>query len=128
MNRYGRMAYDHTRQHRPRAFASMTDPVAYFYRLGEEIETRISQLRDELLGTVQATESPEDYRQRSYQTRRQAEEMVLTEMVWTEPEATIEDEDDAEILDSRFELALISETLVSAARSWNDEPAEPPRP
>ena len=127
MNRYGRMAYDHTSQHRPRAFASMTDPVAHFTRLGEEIESRMSDLRDRLLGTVGATESLEDYRQRSYQARRQAEETVLAEMVWTEPEATSEDEDDSEILDSRFQLRVISETLVSAARSWNDEPAEPPR-
>ncbi|MGH9164664.1 MAG: hypothetical protein ACRDZW_04000 [Acidimicrobiales bacterium] len=128
MNRYGRMAYDHTSQHRPRAFASMTDPVGHFTRLGEEIESRISELRGQLLGTIGTTESLEDYRQRSYQARRQAEEMVLAEMVWTDPEPTREDEDDQEILDSRSQLGLISETLVSAARNWSDEPVEPPRP
>jgi hypothetical protein len=128
MNRYGRMAYDHISQRRPAAFASMTDPVAHFTRLGEEIESRISELRDQLLGTIGATEGLEDYRQRSYQARRQAEETVLAETVWSDPEAKGEDEDDSEILDSRFQLGLISETLVSAARTWSDDPVEPPGP
>ena len=125
MNRYGRMAYDHASQHRPKAFASMADPIDHFSRLGVEVETRITTLQDELLGPIQPSETLEDYRQRGYQARRQAEEMVLAEMVWTEPEPTTQPEDD-EVLAYRSQLAIVSRALASADRDWTEVPAEMP--
>lgn len=125
MNRYGRMALDHTRQHRPKNFASMVDPVSYFSRLGAEIEGRITQLRDRVLDGQGTAETLEDYRQRSYQAQRQAEEIVLAEMVWTEPEPTTEPEDD-QILSYRSQLATASRTLASLDRAWADTTVEPP--
>ncbi|HUQ63897.1 MAG TPA: hypothetical protein VM121_09090, partial [Acidimicrobiales bacterium] len=83
MNHYATLAYDHARQHRPKAFAAMADPIAHFSRLGEEVENRIMTMRDQLLATPSSPETFEDYRRRAYQARRQAEEMVLAEMVWT---------------------------------------------
>ena len=125
MNRYGRMAYDHASQHRPKAFASMADPISHFSQLGVEVETRITTLRDELLGPLQPSETLEDYRQRGYQARRQAEEIVLAEMVWTEPEPTTQPEDD-EVLAYRSQLAMVSRALASADRDWTEVPAELP--
>lgn len=125
MNRYGRLAYDHTRLHRPKAFAAMADPVEHFTTLGEEIQAQITTLRDQLLGSPHPTEGLENYRQRSYQAGRQAEEMVLAEMVWTEPEPTTHPEDD-QVLAYRSQLAMVSRTLASADRDWSDPPAEPP--
>lgn len=125
MNRYGRMAYDHASQHQPKSFASMTDPLDHFCRLGEEVENRITTLRDDLLGSPRPSETPEDYRQRGYQARRQAEEIVLAEMVWTEPEPTTHPEDD-QVLAYRSRLAMISRTLASADRDWAEVKAEPP--
>lgn len=127
MNRYGRLAYDHTSQHRPKSFASMTDPIGHFSRLGEEVEGRITQLRDQLLGRQRPGESLEDYRQRSHQACRQAEEVILTEEVWSEPEETTGDEDDEQTSEYRSQMALISETLVRAAQSWTDEPEDAPQ-
>ncbi|HUP69663.1 MAG TPA: hypothetical protein VM142_07580 [Acidimicrobiales bacterium] len=127
MNRYGRLAYDFTSQHRPRSFALMTDPIGHFSRLGEEVEARITQLWDQLLGRQRPGESLEDYRQRSYQARRQAEEVILTEEIWSEPEETTGDEDDEQISAYRSQMALISETLVRAARTWTDEPEDEPQ-
>lgn len=123
MNRYGRMVFDHTRQHRPKAFSSMADPAAHFTQLGEEIESRINQLRDQMLGIPVPAETLEDYRQRSYQARRQAEEMVLAEMVWTEPEPTTHPEDD-QTLSYRSRLATASRALAFLDRAWTDTPPE----
>lgn len=125
MNRYGRMAYDHASQYQPKSFASMTDPMNHFSRLGEEVENRITTLRDELLGSLRPSETPEDYRQRGYQARHQAEEIILAEMVWTEPEPTTHPDDD-QVLAYRSRLAMISRTLASADREWTEASAEPP--
>ncbi len=129
MNRYGRLAHDHTSQHRPKSFASMADPTGHFSSLGEEVEARITQLRDQLLGAERPGESLEDYRQRSYQARRQAEEVVLAEEVWTEPEAAATTPEDDETLAYLAQLAMVSRALASADRDWSGVPAEtPPRP
>ena len=125
MNRYGRMAYDHASQHQPKSFASMADPITHFSRLGEEVGNRVTTLRDQLLGSLRPSESLEDYRQRSYQARRQAEELVLAEMVWTEPEPTTHPDDD-QVLAYRSQLAMVSRALASADRDWTEVPAELP--
>lgn len=125
MNHYGRMAYDHASRHQPKSFASMTDPMDYFSRLGEEVENRITTLRDQLLGSLRPAESLDDFRQRGYQARHQAEEMVLAEMVWTEPEPTTHPEDD-QVLSYRSRLAMVSRTMASADRDWIEAPPEPP--
>jgi hypothetical protein len=125
MNRYGQMALDHTRQHRPTAFASLTDPTAHFSQLGEEIATRISWLRDELLGTPRPGENPEAYRQRSYQARRQAEEVVLAETVWLPPEDPNGPADD-QTLAYRSRLSTIAQTLAGADATWTHTPPAVP--
>jgi len=119
------MAYDHASQHQPKSFATMTDPIAHFSRLGEEVENRITTLRDQLLGSLHPTETLEDYRYRGYQARRQAEETVLAELVWTAPEPTTHPDDD-QVLVYRSQLALVSRALASADRDWTDPPPEPP--
>lgn len=127
MNRYGRLAYDHTRQNRPKAFAAMADPMTHFTGLGEEVQAQITDLRDRLLGHQRAGESLEDYRRRSYQSRLQAEEIVLAEEVWTPPEPAVEAEDD-DILAYRSQLAAASRTLASLDREWTAVSAEAPSP
>lgn len=128
MNHYGRLAFDHASQFRPRSFASMTDPIGHFSRLGELIEAQITRLRDQLLGDQRSGESLEDYRRRSYQARRQAEEMVLAEQVWVEVETTTTPDDD-EVLAYRSQLALSARALASADPSWADVPPQvPPQP
>lgn len=112
MNRYGRLAYDHTRLHRPRAFAAMADPAAHFTALGSEVEGQITELRDRLLGAPGAGESLEEYHRRSYQVRRQAEEVVLAEAVWTAPEPATERR---------------TTTCSPPARSWQRPPEAHPR-
>lgn len=127
MNRYGRMALDHWRTHRPAALATIADPDSHFSRLGVEVETQMGELTEQILGGQRPGEDLEAYRLRSYQARRQAEEIVLDELVWTESEpATTEGGEEDEILAaSHRRLDLGSEILsVLAGR---DNPAEDPR-
>jgi hypothetical protein len=79
MNRYGQMAQDHNRQHRPDAYSEIPDPDAFFAEAGETIATEVTQLRDRLLGPRRRHESFEDYRLRSYQAFTTADELTLAE-------------------------------------------------
>jgi hypothetical protein len=86
MNYYGEMAQRHWARWLPAQYAAIEDPGSYFSDLGSRVEARIDELADELAG-----DGPpgEDYLARAGrigQARRQAEEIVLTEMVLLEPE------------------------------------------
>jgi hypothetical protein len=86
MNYYGEMAQRHWARWFPRQYAAIEDPDSYFGDLGNQVEARIDELSDEL-----AVDGPpgEGYLARAGrigQARRQAEEIVLTEMVLLEPE------------------------------------------
>ena len=123
MNHYARMALEHTKRHRPTFFASLTDPIAHFSILGEEIQGQVTRLRDELLGPPRPDESLEEYRLRGYQALREAEEIVLTEAVWQPgEETTTPTADDEETLAYRAQLATISKALAEADSLWTDEP------
>jgi len=125
MNRYGRMAFEYARQHQPKSFAALPDPMSHFSRIGEETERGITALSEELLGTMSDGESLEDYRQRGYQARRQAEEIVLAERVWKEPEPVPTSEDE-QVLAYRARLSMVSRTLSSIDRDWSNLPPESP--
>ena len=129
MNRYGQTALDHWRRHRPRVLAAMADPTDHFTRLGEETETRVGELRDQILGARRAGETLECYRLRSYQARSQAEEVVMAELVWVEAEPgnepePWEDETDPELVAHYDRLDLVSRTLCADAAAWTDTPPE----
>jgi len=122
MNRYGRMALDHSRQHRPKAFSTIEDPASHFARLGAEIEEAIGTLRDRLVGSQAPGESPEEFRLRSYQARRQAEEVVLATLAFAEPEPTTTAEDD-QTLAYRRDLERASRVMAGLDRDWTEAPA-----
>lgn len=129
MNRYAEMALDHWSRRRPRALAAMADPTTHFTRLGEETETRVGELRDQILGAQRPAETLESYRRRSYQAKRQAEEIVLGELVLveaepgTEPEPW-EDEADPELVAHYDRLDLVARTLSAEPAAWTDTPPE----
>jgi hypothetical protein len=90
MNRYGQMAFEFNRQHRPIAYSQISDPDRLFDEAGEAIQAEVTRLRDELLGAPPPGESPEDYRLRSYQALATAEELTLADHHLFQPEAEAE--------------------------------------
>ena len=93
MNRYGQMALDHNRKHRPAAYSQIPDPAGFFAETGEQIAAAVSQLRDEILGPPTAGETPEQYRRRSYQVLATAEELTLADHPLLQPDPSEETED-----------------------------------
>jgi len=115
MNRFGQMAQDHNRQHRPDAYSRIPDPDAFFAEAGEAIATEVTQLRDQLLGPRRRDESLEDYRIRSYQALATAEELTLAEHHLFLPDQTTradEDRSDDPDLDHRYgTLAEVNQAI-----------------
>jgi hypothetical protein len=86
MNRYGRLALDFNRRHRPVACSKIPDPETFFAEAGETIAARVSAARDEILGPRRPSEDLEAYRRRSYQALATAEETVLADHHLFQPE------------------------------------------
>lgn len=115
MNRYGQMALDFNRRHRPQAFAEIEDPERFFDEAGEQIEAEIAQVRDEILGAPRPGENPEEYRLRSYQALDTARELVTADHWLLLPEEETEEpdlSDDPELAAYYRDLDLINETII----------------
>lgn len=115
MNRYGQMALDHNRRHRPDAYSQIPDPEAFFAQAGEAIAAEVTRLRDEILGPMRSDENPEAYRLRSYQALATAEELTLADHHLFQPDPsseTKEDWGDDPDLDRRYRtLAEINQAI-----------------
>lgn len=112
MNRYGRLALDHNRRHRPQAYAQIQDPDPFFTSVGMSIEADVTTARDRILGPQRADENAEDYRLRSYQALAVAEELTLAD----HPLLQVEEHRDPTVDDPMFEvprrqLAEINEAI-----------------
>lgn len=123
MNNYGQMVLDHYRQHRPIQLARIIDPIRYFTTVGEEIQVAVTDLRDQILGPSRPGENPEDYRHRAYQALRQAEELVLHEILTPAPEVQATAAEDPEILSYRARLGAIAKATSRLAADWTETPA-----
>ena len=86
MNRYGLMAQRHWAQWRPTRYGAIEDPDSFFSDLGNQIADRIDILALQLAGDDQPGEGYLGKAGRLGQARRQAEEIVLAEMVLLDPE------------------------------------------
>ena len=82
MNYYGEMAREHWARWLPTRCAQIPDRDSFFSDLGSQAEARI----DELAGNDPPGEGYLAKADRLGQARRQAEEIVLTELVLLDPE------------------------------------------
>jgi hypothetical protein len=87
MNHYGQMARRHWARWLPRHYAAVEDPDKFFTDLGNRASDRIAELAEQFAGSVPPAEGYLDRVGRLGQARRQAEEIVLAEMILLEPEA-----------------------------------------
>jgi hypothetical protein len=83
MNRYGRAALAHWREHLPGRYGMLPDPLAYFTRLGEKAERQAGELTDAMVlaGTPVDGETSEQRSRRLLAVQDEAEQVVLCELI-----------------------------------------------
>jgi hypothetical protein len=86
MNRYGLMARQHWEKWLPSRYRTIEDPDSFFSDLGREVASRIDQLAFQLAGDDRPGEGYLGKAGRLGQARHQAEEIILAELVWLNPE------------------------------------------
>lgn len=92
MNLYGRRLMEFWAEHRPRAFAELEDPEAFFTRAGEEISVQVAALIPQLAGVDLPGEDTVAKAARVSNARSQAVEIALADSgLWGEPELTREE-------------------------------------
>lgn len=119
MNRYGQMVFGHHRQFRSDEHNQIENPTEFFTEVGEEIQAAVTELRDQILAGQRPWEDMEDYRRRSFQALREAEEVVLADHHLLQP-VTDEDEDlttvdDPAVASYYRALAIASQPLNQAS-------------
>jgi hypothetical protein len=89
VNEYGAMAMRHWKQHLPWRYAAAgDDPDAFFAQLGEEAAREVAELWGQMTA-AHGNPAGEDFLDRVGRlnaTRKQAEEIVLADMVLLPPE------------------------------------------
>jgi len=95
MNRYGLMARQHWHRWLPARYATIEDPDSFFSDLGSQVSDQIDQLALQLAGDDQPGEGYLAKAGRLGQARRQAEEIVLTDLVLLHPEPEAQEIPDA---------------------------------
>ncbi len=120
MNHYGEMARNHDRTHHPDRYATISDPEAHYQALGDRTQTAVTELRDQILGPRRQTELMDEFRTRSHQALRQAEELVLDELLTTTP--TDEEHSDGD----PTALHALNDRLSRLATSWSDPTEQRP--
>jgi hypothetical protein len=86
MNHYGAMARQHWARWLPSQYAAIEDPESFFTDLGDRASERIAELADQFAGEAPPGEGYLDRVGRLGQAPRQAEKIVLAEMILLEPE------------------------------------------
>jgi hypothetical protein len=94
MNQYGAMAQRHWARWLPQQYAAIEDPDRFFTDLGDRASDRIAELEVEFAGDQPPGEGYLDRVGRLGQARRQAEEIVLHEMILLEPEPEADQDQD----------------------------------
>lgn len=91
MNRYGRLAREHWMTHAPSRTAALPDPEEFFTGLGVLVQGQVSDLTWRLAGPDPAGETYLQKVARLATARRQAEEIVMRQLVWaTDPELPLD--------------------------------------
>ncbi len=97
MNTYGHLAMEHWREWLPTRFSQLPDPEEFFTLLGEQVSDQIQSSWSDLQRANPPSETEKaDYLAnvgRLNSLRQMAEERVLAEMVFLEPEKTEQDSD-----------------------------------
>lgn len=94
MNSYGTRAMAYWRDHRPLAMGQIEDPTEFFSTLGRQIQAQVDELRTQMEGRDTPGEGYLDKVGRLNAARALAEEMVMAELVYSQPPEAEEDDGD----------------------------------
>ncbi|NIK54310.1 hypothetical protein [Kribbella shirazensis] len=84
MNRYATTAMAYFRDYLPTRYAELDDPAEYFRDLGEQIQDRVVDLAPQLAGPDRPGEGFLAKTGRLNAARAQAEELVLSELLYSQ--------------------------------------------
>jgi len=82
MNKYGQMALSHWRATAPSRAAELPDPAAFFEAMGLEMQAQVTNLASMLAGSDRQGETFLQKVARLTAARRQAEEVVMSQLGW----------------------------------------------
>ncbi|HRQ00741.1 MAG TPA: hypothetical protein PK781_09810, partial [Terrimesophilobacter sp.] len=86
MNKYGQMALSHWQATDPHRVAELSNPAAFFESMGLEMQTQVTNLASMLAGSDRQGETFLQKVARLTAARRQAEEVVMSQLAWiTDP-------------------------------------------
>jgi hypothetical protein len=92
MNQYGLIARDHWIKVAPARYAALPNPEEYFEDLGEQVQGQVDDLSQTIAGPDPAGEAYLEKVGRLTMAKRQAEEIVLADLVWVTPELSAGEE------------------------------------
>jgi len=124
MNSYGRRAMEHWRRWLPSRYRSITDPEAFFSMLGQQAESQILDLAEQLEGPDLPGEGYLEKVGRLNMAKKQAEEWVLREVILLDPEPETAETDDLDENSQDLFWRLQNEAVREAANSG--DPADDP--
>lgn len=119
MNNYGATAREYWVRVAPIRYAEIPQPEVFFEDLGEQVLTRVDQLVPSMAGVDIAGETYLEKVGRLNVARRQAEEIVLADLVWIQPE-TDQDEEREEWAATQPSLDSLADWAEEMSRSDRD--------
>ncbi|TFD46786.1 hypothetical protein E3T55_16765 [Cryobacterium frigoriphilum] len=95
MNKYALIAEDHWKTAAPSRYAALPNPAQYFEELGEQVLSQVDDLSQRIAGPDPVGERYLEKVGRLTMAQKQAEEIVLADLVWiTTPELSADEERD----------------------------------
>jgi hypothetical protein len=91
MNQYGLIARDHWMKVAPARYAALPNPEEYFEDLGGQVQGQVDDLSQTIAGPDPAGEAYLEKVGRLTMAKRQAEEIVLADLVWITPELSVDE-------------------------------------
>jgi hypothetical protein len=119
MNHYGQMAQEHWRRRLPRRYSQIPDPQSFFSTLGDQVSQVIGDLAPELEGDSPPGETYLSRTGRLTAARRQAEEIVLNDLVLLDPEPEMSEETAEDLETNRDRGTLIPATVLPGDPMWD---------
>lgn len=95
MNRYGALAKNHWQNTDPKRYEAIENPETFFQELGEQTESEVQALAEHLAGPDRPGETYLEKVGRLNMARLQAEERVLSDLVWIAPSPLQEEPEEA---------------------------------